>query len=129
MKVKTKFFCDLAAEVAFAGASSMQSVFCERALVKKDKLSNVVGRDQYKVNNLLDEKYEPRDVYLIVKQAHSLVGRTLPYCLFSSNCEHFVTDLRYGKAESRQVGHAVSHIVSLYYRSGYMKTPETRDCC
>ncbi|KAL7890183.1 hypothetical protein AOLI_G00024410 [Acnodon oligacanthus] len=94
-------------EVAFAGASSVMSVFCDNAVVKKEKLSAVVGDDDYRVNNLLDDECEPRDIYQIVKDAHHLVGNMLPYSLVSHNCEHFVTDLRYGKPMSRQVQQAV----------------------
>lgn len=91
------------AEHAHAGASSMMSVLCDKALVKKEELWYVVGDDEYKVNNLLDDKYEPRPVRAIVREAYSLLGRELPYCVLRSNCEHFATELRYGKAESRQV--------------------------
>lgn len=93
----------LTAEVAEAGASSMMSIICERAMVKKERLWDVVGNDKWTINNMLDEKYEPRLAGAIVKDAEALVGQELPYCLFSSNCEHFVTELRYGKPESRQV--------------------------
>uniref|UniRef100_W5LDS7 Retinoic acid receptor responder 3 n=1 Tax=Astyanax mexicanus TaxID=7994 RepID=W5LDS7_ASTMX len=96
-------------EVAGAGSSSVMSVMNNLALVKKERLSDVVGNDAYKVNNLWDYKYKPRHINLILKEAHSLVGQTLPYSIVSSNCEHFVTDLRYGKPTSRQVGHG--HIV------------------
>ncbi|RVE68832.1 hypothetical protein OJAV_G00095620 [Oryzias javanicus] len=39
----------------------------------------------------------------IVKKACSLVGASLKYNLKEYNCEHFATELRYGKAESCQV--------------------------
>ncbi|XP_032367855.1 phospholipase A and acyltransferase 4 isoform X2 [Etheostoma spectabile] len=71
--------------------------------VKREMIWKVVGNDRFKVNNLLDDKYQPRESYLIVKEACSMVGRDLRYSLVTRNCEHFVTDLRYGKAESRQV--------------------------
>nr|XP_046262980.1 phospholipase A and acyltransferase 3-like isoform X2 [Scatophagus argus] len=90
-------------EVPDAGSSSMMSVLAEKALVKKEELWDVVGTDQWKINNSLDKKYEPRPARVIVREAWALVGRELPYCLFRGNCEHFVNELRYGKAESRQV--------------------------
>ncbi|XP_076830306.1 uncharacterized protein LOC143476162 isoform X2 [Brachyhypopomus gauderio] len=89
-------------EGPYAGASSVMSVFYETGVVKKEKLSEVVGKDRYKINNLLDDKYKPHDISLILKQAHSLVGEKMPYSLISGNCEHFVTELRYGKPTSRQ---------------------------
>lgn len=73
------------------------------AQVRRQKIWEVVGRHRFKVNNLLDEEYEPRDRRIIVREACSMVGQKLPYSITSHNCEHFVTELRYGKAESRQV--------------------------
>nr|KAF6325556.1 hypothetical protein mMyoMyo1_016294 [Myotis myotis] len=32
-----------------------------------------------------------------------MVGKEMEYSVLSRNCEHFVTDLRYGKARSLQV--------------------------
>ncbi|NP_001002623.1 retinoic acid receptor responder 3-like [Danio rerio] len=94
-------------EHAQAGAYSMMSVLYDKAIVKKEELYEIVGNDKYQINNLLDDKYEPRDICDILRDAHSLLGRELPYCVFSGNCEHFVTELRYGKAHSRQVRNAV----------------------
>lgn len=91
------------AEVAGAGASSMMSVLAEKAMVKKEELWDVVGTDQWNINNGLDKKYEPRPVHVIVREACAQVGQELPYCVFRGNCEHFANELRYGKAESRQV--------------------------
>ncbi|XP_026136583.1 retinoic acid receptor responder 3-like [Carassius auratus] len=94
-------------EHAQAGAYSMMSVLCDKAKVKKEELYEVVGNDEYCINNLLDEKYEPRPVREILRDAHSLLGQELPYCVFKGNCEHFVNELRYGKPQSRQVRKAV----------------------
>lgn len=90
-------------EVPGAGASSVMSVLCEKALVKRELLWDVVGTNQWQINNGLDRKYEPRSAHVIVREARALVGEERPYCIFRGNCEHFATELRYGKAESRQV--------------------------
>ncbi|XP_060939382.1 phospholipase A and acyltransferase 4-like [Limanda limanda] len=74
-----------------------------RAEVKREKLSDVVGHHPFKVNNLLDEEYKARDPYVIVKEACEMVGRVLKYSLVSYNCEHFAIEMRYDKAESRQI--------------------------
>ncbi|XP_054647045.1 phospholipase A and acyltransferase 3-like [Dunckerocampus dactyliophorus] len=89
-----------------AGPSSMMSVFADRALVKREELWEVVGNDRFRVNNHLDHKYEPHPVHVIVREALALVGKMLCYCIISANCEHFVTNLRYGKPQSRQVRQA-----------------------
>ncbi|XP_048032900.1 phospholipase A and acyltransferase 3-like [Megalobrama amblycephala] len=94
-------------EHAQAGAYSMMSVLSDKATVKKEELYEVVGNDKYSINNLLDEKYEPRPIQDVLRDAHRLLGKELPYNVFTMNCEHFVTELRYGKPESRQVRQAV----------------------
>ncbi|XP_050983528.1 phospholipase A and acyltransferase 3-like isoform X2 [Labeo rohita] len=99
-------------EHAHAGANSMMSVLHERARVKKEELYEVVGNNDYCINNLLDNKYKPRPVWMILRDAHSYLGKELPYSVFTSNCEHFVTELRYGKPESRQVRGAVETVAA-----------------
>ncbi|XP_061691895.1 retinoic acid receptor responder 3 [Syngnathoides biaculeatus] len=94
-------------EVPGAGINSLMSIVSDRAIVKKEELWKVVGDSRWQIKNLLDDKYQPRPVYLIVRNALELVGKVLPYCLFRENCEHFATQLRYGKPESRQVRQAV----------------------
>lgn len=90
-------------EIAGSGANSMMSVLAEKAIVKEEELWDVVETNQWIINNSLDEKYTPRPVEAIVRDARRCVGQELPYCVFRGNCEHFVNELRYGKAESRQV--------------------------
>ncbi|CAN9515055.1 unnamed protein product [Ophioblennius macclurei] len=90
-------------EVPGAGANSMMSVLTEKAIVKREELWDVVGTHRWEINNILDDKYCPRPVHVILRDARAQVGKELPYCVFRGNCEHFATELRYGKAESRQV--------------------------
>uniref|UniRef100_A0A3B3UMV7 LRAT domain-containing protein n=1 Tax=Poecilia latipinna TaxID=48699 RepID=A0A3B3UMV7_9TELE len=75
----------------------------EMGVVMKEKLEDVVGGDRWRINNYLDKKHKPQQIYTIVKQAVGFIGTRLPYNLVSSNCEHFATDLRYGKSTSLQV--------------------------
>ncbi|KAM6930875.1 phospholipase A and acyltransferase 4-like, partial [Xenentodon cancila] len=77
-------------------------------IVLKQKLEDVVGKDKWKVNNLLDHKHKPRPVNDIVKSACSMVDTNLEYDLLKYNCEHFATEMRYGKPESRQVQNAAA---------------------
>uniref|UniRef100_A0A8D0GM86 Phospholipase A and acyltransferase 3 n=1 Tax=Sphenodon punctatus TaxID=8508 RepID=A0A8D0GM86_SPHPU len=92
-----------ASEYAEAGFSSIMSVATDRAVVRKDRLQAVAGSDRYRVNNKYDEKYDPLPVNKIIQEAKAQVGKEMPYSLTSGNCEHFVTELRYGKALSEQV--------------------------
>lgn len=80
------------------------SVISEKAIVRKDELWDVVGTDRWVINNHLDKEYKPLPVHVIVENACEAVGQVLPYCVLRGNCEHFVTELRYGQAKSRQVG-------------------------
>lgn len=90
-------------EVPGAGASCVMSVLTEKAMVKREELWDVVGTDKWEINNSLDDKYKPLPAGVVVQEACALVGRELPYCVFRGNCEHFANEMRYGKAESRQV--------------------------
>uniref|UniRef100_A0A8C0MPJ1 LRAT domain-containing protein n=1 Tax=Canis lupus familiaris TaxID=9615 RepID=A0A8C0MPJ1_CANLF len=86
-----------------AGSSSVFSVLSNRAVVRRDRLQDVVGNCRYRVNNHLDHKYTPRPVNEIIYSAKQKIGQEMPYSLLSRNCEHFVTNLRYGEPHSRQV--------------------------
>lgn len=86
-----------------ASSGSPVPIPADKGTVLKQKLLDVVGNDKWRINNSLDKKYKVRQVDVIVKEACLLVGAILPYSLTQSNCEHFVNELRYGKAESRQV--------------------------
>ncbi|XP_037652259.1 phospholipase A and acyltransferase 4-like [Sebastes umbrosus] len=77
-----------------------------RAEVRRQKIWEVVGRHRFIINNLLDDEYRPRERRIIVREACRMVGWELPYSTVTNNCEHFVTELRYGKPESRQVDRA-----------------------
>ncbi|XP_072345440.1 phospholipase A and acyltransferase 3-like [Scyliorhinus torazame] len=79
------------------------SVFAEKAHIRKELLSRVVGNDNYRVNNIFDGKYGVRPIYQMIKDAEDRVGDEVDYSVTSANCEHFVTDLRYGVAKSGQV--------------------------
>uniref|UniRef100_UPI0037E7B508 phospholipase A and acyltransferase 4-like n=1 Tax=Semicossyphus pulcher TaxID=241346 RepID=UPI0037E7B508 len=79
---------------------------CSTAQVRRQKIWEVVGPHHFKVNNFLDDEYNPLDRGEIVQKACSMVGQELPYTVATQNCEHFVTKLRYGRAESRQVQRA-----------------------
>ncbi|XP_045870294.1 phospholipase A and acyltransferase 4-like [Meles meles] len=93
-----------------AGSSSIFSVLSSRAVVKWERLQDVVGGCRYRVNNLLDDKYTPRAVDHIIYSAKAKIGQEMEYNVLKKNCEHFVTYLRYGEPESRQVKKATKQI-------------------
>ncbi|XP_039902774.1 phospholipase A and acyltransferase 3-like [Simochromis diagramma] len=92
--------------VNHSGVAIGASVRAANGIVLKEKMWNVVGKDKWKINNSMDRKYKPRPANAIVEDAKALVGKELRYDLVSFNCEHFVTELRYGVAESPQVEEA-----------------------
>lgn len=94
-------------EIAGAGAASIMSALADKAIVKKELLCSVAGKDKYQVNNKHDEKYEPLPPSKIVRRAEELVGQEMHYKLTSDNCEHFVNELRYGVPRSDQVRDAI----------------------
>ncbi|CAN2391144.1 1-acyl-2-lysophosphatidylserine acylhydrolase activity, partial [Pristimantis euphronides] len=85
------------------GRTSLSSAFGGTAVVRKDRLENVANGCNYKVNNKHDKKIQPYPAEKVVRAALQLVDQTMPYSVTSANCEHFVTELKYGKASSDQV--------------------------
>ncbi|XP_041578465.1 phospholipase A and acyltransferase 3-like isoform X1 [Vulpes lagopus] len=79
------------------------STLTEKAVVKKELLYDVVGRDKYQINNKHNDKYSPLPPSKIVQRAEELVGQALPYSLPCENCEDFVNKLLCGVTQSNQV--------------------------
>ncbi|XP_006772870.1 PREDICTED: HRAS-like suppressor 3 isoform X2 [Myotis davidii] len=94
-------------DITGAALANIMSSGTGRAIVKKERLSVVAGKDKYRVNNKHDRKYSPRPPRKIVQRAEELVGREMLYNLTSDNCEHFVNELRYGVSRSDQVTEAI----------------------
>ncbi|KAJ7989995.1 hypothetical protein DPEC_G00310260 [Dallia pectoralis] len=100
-------------EVPDAGFGSFGSVTTHKAMVKCESIWVVAGKDEWRVNNLQDKTYQVRPIDDILRDAKGYVGTILPYFVFSQNCEHFVTKLRYGKAESRQVLNGIPELAAV----------------
>lgn len=66
-------------------------------------LEEVVGNDSWRINNQLDDEYEPLPIGKIIACAERQVGKVIDYGLLTYNCEHWATDMRYGEPQSRQV--------------------------
>ncbi|KAL1789323.1 HRAS-like suppressor 3 [Sigmodon hispidus] len=94
-------------EIAGAGVASIMSALTDKAIVKKELLRVVAGRDKFRVNNKHDKEYTPLPLNKIIQRAEELVGQEVLYKLTSENCEHFVNELRYGVARSDQVTDAI----------------------
>ncbi|KAM7085001.1 uncharacterized protein WM277_026508 isoform 2-T3 [Molossus nigricans] len=74
----------------------------QKGEVKRELLAELAGDCPYQVNNHLDHLYEPRPVKEMIRSAEELIGKKMDCSVLSSNREHFVIDLRYGQARSRQ---------------------------
>ncbi|XP_036933081.1 phospholipase A and acyltransferase 4-like isoform X3 [Acanthopagrus latus] len=94
------------ADVRRAASNTLTSVPTKKAMVRREKLREVVGDNKWRINNILDKKYKPRSPDIIVKEALRQVDNLMEYSVISENCEHFATKLRYGKPVSRQVHEA-----------------------
>ncbi|XP_061434413.1 phospholipase A and acyltransferase 3-like [Lethenteron reissneri] len=70
-----------------------------KAVVRRDKLVEVVGTDKWKVNNKLGN---PLPVAEILESCRQMVNKKLSYNICKRNCEHFVTLLRFGQPHSKQ---------------------------
>ncbi|XP_039573165.1 phospholipase A and acyltransferase 1-like [Passer montanus] len=87
---------------------SSSSIRATTAKVKKQLLKEVVGNDEWRVNNKYDRYYTPFAVEKIIRRAKQWIGREVPYDVLNRNCEHFVTELRYGVGVSEQVHKAAA---------------------
>ncbi|NXH54172.1 HRSL1 enzyme, partial [Rhabdornis inornatus] len=86
-----------------SSSGSIASVYTSRAKVKKELLTTVAGNDNWRVNNKYNHSHTPLPVNEIIRRAESQIGRDVSYDLFRKNCEHFVTELRYGVELCQQV--------------------------
>ncbi|KAF2985937.1 hypothetical protein EK904_003572 [Melospiza melodia maxima] len=86
---------------------SSSSIGATTAKVKKQRLKDVVGNHRWRVNNKYDRRRTPRPVNDIIREAEERIDEEVTYDALTDNCEHFVTELRYGKGVSRQVRKAV----------------------
>lgn len=102
-RINSSVLCVSTGEIAGAGAASIMSALTDKAIVKKELLCDVAGKDKYQVNNKHDKEYTPLPLNKIIQQAERLVGQEVLYRLTSENCEHFVNELRYGVPRSDQV--------------------------
>ncbi|XP_059566335.1 phospholipase A and acyltransferase 3-like isoform X15 [Myotis daubentonii] len=90
-----------------AALANLMSSGSLRAIVKKQLLCVVTGKDKYRVNNKHDRKHKPLPPSKILRRAQELVGQEMRCNLTSDNCEHFVNELRYGVSRSDQVTDAI----------------------
>ncbi|KAK0142143.1 Retinoic acid receptor responder protein 3 [Merluccius polli] len=90
------------------GTGSCCASSFEKAVMRKHKLSSVIDGCRWRINNVLDRKYTPRDTGVIVEEALEE-----DYSIIKRNCEHIATELRYGKANSRQVSQ-VTDVLQMY---------------
>ncbi|NXA82102.1 HRSL1 enzyme, partial [Thryothorus ludovicianus] len=84
-------------------SGSSASIQATRAKVKKEKLLDVVKDNTWCIKNKYDRSHTPLPAEKIIWCAECCIGREVLYDVLGSNCEHFVTMLRYGEPLSEQV--------------------------
>ncbi|NWS84101.1 HRSL1 enzyme, partial [Toxostoma redivivum] len=82
---------------------SSVTLLTREAKVKKELLRNAAGNANWCVNNKYDQYRNPFPAEEIIRRAERQIGRVVVYRLLYKNCEHFVTELRYGEGISEQV--------------------------
>lgn len=80
---------------------SVSGVLFNKAEVKRENVFDVLGTSKCKVNNSKDNGNKCFDPKEVVKRALRMLG-PLNYNILWSNCEHFASWCRYGKAISQQ---------------------------
>ncbi|XP_064522332.1 phospholipase A and acyltransferase 1-like isoform X2 [Pseudopipra pipra] len=83
-------------------SASSDPTLRKKAKVKKQLLKEVVGNNDWEVNNKYDRSRTPLPVKEIIERAESCIGMEMTYNVLWENCEHFVTMLRYGEGVSDQ---------------------------
>lgn len=85
-------------------------VACGKALIRLESLVGIARGDQVRVNNQearAAKSWIPQPSFAaigeLIAKVRELVGMEVYYSLPSKNCEHYVTEWRYGKAWSVQV--------------------------
>ncbi|XP_032553173.1 phospholipase A and acyltransferase 1-like [Chiroxiphia lanceolata] len=94
-------------------SASSDATLSKKAKVKKQLLKEVVGTDDWEVNNKYDRSRTPLPVKEIIKRAESYIGKEMTYNVLCENCEHFVTMLRYGEGVSDQAKVGIGSMVAL----------------
>uniref|UniRef100_A0A8C8GZX7 LRAT domain-containing protein n=1 Tax=Oncorhynchus tshawytscha TaxID=74940 RepID=A0A8C8GZX7_ONCTS len=100
--------------------SSSPSVSC-KGMIIIDTLKDVAAGDPCNIYNYLDDEYKPRRTDVIREDVDKMRGFTIKYDLLGQNCEHFVTFLRYGKSESKQVIKPPPGFISIVNGSSQLK--------
>ncbi|GAA6233098.1 phospholipase A and acyltransferase 1 [Lates japonicus] len=81
-----------------------------RSEIKLDPLE-LLGK-KYKVSNMLDDSFSPRDFHSVVKPAiDDMMGREVTFDILFHNSEHQATLFRYGVKKSEQIEEVYKHIM------------------
>ncbi|XP_064522335.1 phospholipase A and acyltransferase 1-like [Pseudopipra pipra] len=88
-------------------SAGIVAILRKKAKVKMQLLKDVVGNNGFRVNNKYDHSCPPFSVKDIIRRAERYIDTEVPCDLLESNCEHFVTMLRYGERVSIQAKRAI----------------------
>lgn len=89
----------------------------QSAVVKKVKLTHVVADNYCRINNkevpAKERSLSPLDPQFVVNEALQRVGSVVEYNLLTRNCEHYLTQWKYGQSWSDQAAVALTAIKAL----------------
>uniref|UniRef100_A0A8C5UQS6 LRAT domain-containing protein n=1 Tax=Malurus cyaneus samueli TaxID=2593467 RepID=A0A8C5UQS6_9PASS len=90
-------------------SDTTETILTGMAKVKKELLEDhVAKKDEWCVNNKHDWYRPPFPLEDIIERAESWIDKEVPYDELGSNCERFMTTLRYGEGISDQVRHLLA---------------------
>ncbi|XP_055327658.1 lecithin retinol acyltransferase-like [Paramacrobiotus metropolitanus] len=99
-----------------------------KANVKLDDLQVVAGGSRVRINNqeprAAHRNLQPLPMEKLVEDARKLVGTQVHYDLFRKNCEHYVTEWRYGEGWSNQVDQGVKDLRDLAVQATRENAPK-----
>ncbi|XP_008323440.1 HRAS-like suppressor 2 [Cynoglossus semilaevis] len=86
-----------------------------KSQVRLDPL-DLLGK-KYKVSNMLDDSFSPRDFHTIVKSSiDDIMGREMTFDILFHNSEHQATLFRYGVKKSQQIDKIYEHILPAWQK-------------
>ncbi|NWR26426.1 HRSL2 protein, partial [Emberiza fucata] len=83
-------------ENAASLSARSETIPIKKVKATKELLKEVVGKDEWAVNNKYDLYHTPLPVEKIIQHAEGCIGKELPYDELGIYSEDFVTELRYG---------------------------------
>ncbi|XP_034774032.2 phospholipase A and acyltransferase 4-like [Acipenser ruthenus] len=83
--------------VNVSGGESNSKPLAITSKLVKEELNKVAGKSAYSVYKELDTHNKPRSPEQMKADMDKMIGTQIKYDPFGKNCQHFATQIRYGK--------------------------------